>query len=86
MIQITWVEIVLTGWLTATLVASIAFCVRHHKSVLDGQPVTSTPIWVVESACSETGPCVPLGMDVADWKLGAMEFLQSQGTYGRKNR
>lgn len=34
MIQITWVEIFLTGWLMATLAFSIGFCILHYKKSL----------------------------------------------------
>jgi len=87
MIQITWVEIVLTGWLTATLVASIGFCIRQHKSVLNGHPVASTQILAMESACPGTELSSRLGMDIGDQYLGAMvHIFPSQGSYSRENQ
>lgn len=31
MIQITWVEIFLGGWIAATLALSVGFCMLHYK-------------------------------------------------------
>jgi hypothetical protein len=87
MIQITWVEIVLTGWLTATLVGSIGFCIRQHKSVLNGHPVASTQILAMESAYSGTEQSSRLAVDIGDQYLGAMvHIFPSQVSYSRENQ